>query len=224
VKAFLRPLLAILWKDTLLEIRTKDMTTTLIIFSLLVVIIFNIAIDPSPASAALVAPGAIWAAYAFAGILGLNRSFILEKDRGSLEGLLLLPVARETLFIGKMVGNLLFMLLAEAIMYPVFAVLFNLPIFHLGFAAVALLATVGFATVGTLFSAMAVNTRAREVMLPILFFPVVIPIILGAVTSSRIVLIGGALSEVSVWLQIMLVFDVLFLVMSTFAFEYVVED
>ena len=224
MRAFLRPLAAIIWKDMLLEIRTKDMTTTLIIFSLLVVIIFNIAIDPSPASAALVAPGAIWAAYAFAGILGLNRSFILEKDRGSLEGLLLSPVARETLFIGKMLGNLMFMLLVEAIMYPVFAVLFNLPIFHLGFAAVAILATVGFATVGTLFSAMAVNTRAREVMLPILFFPVVIPIILGAVTSSRIVLIGGALSDVSVWLQLMLVFDVMFLVMSTFAFEYVVED
>ena len=216
------PLLAILWKDILLETRTKDFLVAVLVFALIVIVVFNFAVDPTPATVGLVAPGALWISFVFGGVLGLTRSFAVEKERGSIHGLLLTPVGRDTIYFGKMLASLLFMLVVEAIAFPVFAVMFNIPMSAPAFIPVALLATLGIATVGTLFSAMAVNTRAREVMLPLLFLPVALPAIVAAVEATGPALFGGA-NDVQ-WLPFLGVFDAIFLVVCSIVFSFVIED
>ncbi len=224
MRSFWGPLAALVWKDILLEARTKDIIVSVLVFALLVILIFSFAIEPTPQMVAVVAPGVLWVAFTFGGVLGLNRSFGLEKDRGNLHGLMLAPVSRDTLFFGKMLANFLFMLLVEALVFPVFAVLFNLPLALPGLVPVALLATLGVATVGTVFSAMAVNTRAREVMLPLLFFPVVLPVIIAAVEASGVIIRGSALDDLGRWVTLLAVFDAIFLVVCPVAFHLVVEE
>ncbi len=215
--------LTILWKDVLLESRTKDLVAVLV-FSLLVIVIFNFALDPTPQTVGLVAPGVLWVAFIFGGVLGLTRSFALEKEQGSLYGLMLAPVGRDAIFYGKMLGNLAFMLLVEAMVFPVFAVLFNLSDIGLELVPIAFLATLGIATVGTMFSAMAVNTRAREVMLPTLFFPVVVPVLVAAVEATGTVLGGDGLSATGGWLPLMGAFDAMFLIVCPWAFQMILEE
>ncbi len=224
MRYYWRPMLTLMWKDLLLEVRTKDIVTSVVVFALLVVVIFNFAINPTPELVAAVAPGVLWVAFSFSGVLGLNRAFILEKDKGCLEGLMLCPVSRDVIFFGKMLANLLFMLTVEALILPIFSVLFNLSLFMPEVIVIAFLATVGFAAVGTLFSAMAVNTRSREIMLPILFFPVVAPVLIAAVEASAVVIGGRSWSDMGRWPQLIAVFDVLFLVASAFVFQFTLED
>ena len=224
MKTFWGPVFALLWKDVLLELRTKDIVVSVLVFALLVIVIFNFAIDPTPQMVVLVAPGILWVAFLFGGVLGLTRSFALEKDSGSLQGLMLAPVGREVIYFGKMLGNFLFMVVVEVIIFPIFAVLFNLPLMMPELIPVTLLATLGIATVGTVFSAMAVNTRSREVMLPLLFFPVVLPAIVAAVEASRVVIQGEGSSDLAQWIPLLAVFDVIFLVVCPVAFNVVVEE
>ena len=173
---------------------------------------------------ALVAPGVLWVAFVFGGVLGLTRSFAVERERGNLRGLLLAPVGRDAIFFGKMLAIFLVMLVVEAVVFPVFAVMFNLSPAMPSMIPVAVLATLGIAAVGTVFSAMAVNTRAREVMLPVMFLPVVIPIIIAAVEASGLVLRSAGADEVATWLPFLAAFDAIFLVVSPVAFNLVVED
>lgn len=223
-KAFWGPVTAVLWKDMLLELRTKDIVVSMLVFALLVIVIFSFALEPTPRMVALVAPGILWVTFTFGGVLGLARSFALEKDGANLQGLLLAPVGRDTIFFGKMLGSLVFMVVVEVMVFPIFAVLFNLSLAMPGLIPVALLATLGVATVGTVFSAMAVNTRSREVMLPLLFFPVVLPVIVAAVEASGIVIRGEGGSDLSRWIPLLAVFDAIFLVVCPVAFNLVVEE
>ena len=222
--AFVRPVFAILIKDLLLEFRTKDILVSMLLFGLLVIVVFNFAIDPTPGMVATVAPGILWVSFTFGGVLGLNRSFGLEKDRGNLHGLMLAPVGRDTLYFGKMLGNFVFMLIVEAIVYPAFAIMFNLPMLVPGFIPIAILATLAISAVGTVFSAMAVNTRSREVMLPALFFPVVVPVIIGAVEATGILLGTEDDSGVLRWATFLAVFDAVFLVVCPLAFNFILEE
>ncbi len=215
---------ALLWKDILAELRTKDIVISVLAFALLSLIIFNFALSPSPQLTPVVAPGILWVAFTFAGVLGLTRTFVLEKEQGNLVGLLLTPTSREALYVGKMLGSLFFMLVAEAILLPVFAILFNVSPFQPELLLIILMATLGFAAIGTLFSAIAINTRSREIMLPMLFFPIVVPIIIGAVVASGTALEGGPWSDMVKWVQLIAVFDVLALVFSAFAFEHVLQE
>ena len=224
MKNFWGPVAAVLWKDIVLELRTKDIVVSVLVFALLVIVIFNFALDPTPRMVALVAPGVLWVAITFGGVLGLTRSFALEKDRGNLQGLMLAPVGRDAIFFGKMLGSFLFMLVVEVLVFPVFAVLFDFSLAMPGLIPVALLATLGFATVGTVFSAMAVNTRSREVMLPILFFPVVLPVIVGAVEASGIIIRGDGGGDLTKWIPMLAVYDAIFLVVCPVAFNLVVEE
>ena len=224
MRDFLSPILTLAWKDILLELRTKEIITSMLVFAVLAVIIFNFAFDPTPAVLALVVPGILWVAFTFAGILGFNRSFILEKDRGSLDGLLLCPVSRDVIYLGKLAGTFLFMLTMEALLFPIFAVLYNVSLWIPGLFLVTALATLGFAAVGTLFSAMAVNTRSREIMLPLLLLPVTVPVIIAAVEATAALLGGAGLAELGRWLTLLLAFDVIFLVISSFLFGAVLEE
>jgi len=221
---FLRKILAIVHKDIIAELRTKEMFSSMFVFALLVIVIFNFAFELRVANIKQVAPGVLWVAFTFAGMLGLNRSFILEKDKGCLEGLLLAPVDRSAIYFGKMLGNLIFMSVVEAIVLPIFWVLFNPPLFSPALIPVIVLGTLGFAGVGTLFSAIAVHTRAREVMLPILLFPIVVPLMIAAVKITGGLLDGQPLSEMRNWLNLLVGFDVIFLTVSYMTFDYVVEE
>ena len=222
MRASILAVLTILWKDIVLELRTKDIVVTALVFALLVIVVFNFAITPTPQTVAFVAPGILWVAFTFGGALGLNRSMALENESGGLHALMLAPVSRDLIFFGKMLGSFLFMLLVEVAVFPVFAVLYNFSLLLPGLIPIAVLATLGIATVGTLFSAMAVNTRSREVMLPLLFFPVAAPAIIAAVEASTAVIQGS--SPFDRWLPFLIAFDALFLVACPFAFNLIVEE
>jgi heme exporter protein B len=211
-------------KDVRLEARSKETVTAILVFAVIVAFIFGFAFDPSPRIIATVGPGIVWVAYVFAGILGMNRTFALERDRGTLDGLLLAPIGREAIFAGKVASTATVMLFVEALLMPVFLVLFDLDLFSVWFGLIALAATIGFSTVGTLFSAIAANTRAREVLLPVLFLPVALPLIIAAVTGTAATLDGEGWGGVGRWLQFMIAFDVVFLVLSSWAFEFVLEE
>lgn len=152
---------AITWKDIRAEWRTKDIFSSMFVFALLAVIVFNFAFQFRVPDMKMVVPGIIWVAVSFAGILGLNRAFVIEQDKGSLAGLLLAPIDRAAIYFGKMLGNLLFMLVVEAILLPLVMLFFNLSLLTPAHILVLFLGTLGFSVVGTLFSAIAVNTRAR---------------------------------------------------------------
>lgn len=222
MRDFLGKASVILWKDILSEARTRDVATSVLVFAILVMVIFNFAFEPG--SVGVVAPGVLWVAFTFAGLLGMNRSFVVEREGDCLEGLMLCPVDRGVIYLGKMLGILVFMLAVEVIVLPIFSVFFNLPIFMPKVFLIAVLATVGFASVGTLFSALSVNTKARDIMLPILFFPIVTPVIIAAVKATELVLAGEPWGSFSTWLQIIAAFDVIFLVVSSVVFEFVVEE
>ncbi len=223
--SFLRKVGAVAWKDLRAEWRTREMFSAMFVFALLIVIIFNFALELRVENARALVPGILWVAFTFSGMLGLSRSFILEKDRGSLEGLLLCPVDRSAIYLGKMLSNMALMGIVEAFVLPITFVLFNLSFRAVPMLVVVVaLGTLGFAGVGTLFSAMAVNTRAREVMLPLLLFPVAVPLLIAAVKLTAGVLDGLAMSEVSRWWQLLVGFDVIFLTLSLMTFDYVIEE
>ena len=224
MKDYLRPVFAILVKDLLLELRTRDILVSMVLFGLLVIVVFNFAIDPTPRMIATVAPGILWVSFTFGGVLGLNRSFGLEKDRGNLHGLMLAPVSRDALYFGKMLGNFLFMVIVEAIVYAAFAIIFNLPLWIPELVPIILLATLAISAVGTIFSAMAVNTRSREVMLPALFFPVIVPVIIGAVEATGMLLSSDADGSLIRWVGFLAVFDAVFLVVCPAVFGMILEE
>ncbi len=215
---------AIFWKDVRAEFRTKDIFTGMLVFALLAVLIFNFAFDLRVGRAKQVLPGVMWVSIVFAGMLGLNRSFILEYDRGSLSGILLAPVDRSALYLGKMLGNLVFMVAVEVVLLPIIMVLFNVDVLQPTLLVFVLLGTLGFAIVGTSFAAMAVNTRAREVMLPVLLLPVMVPVLIAAVKGTANVLDGIPLTEQANWLRILLAFDVIFLGIAYVTFDYILEE
>ena len=227
MRTYFGVVLAVLAKDALLELRTKDIFVSTLVFGLLVIVVFNFAVDPTPDMVVSVAPGILWIAFTFGGVLGLNRSFSVESGRGNLAGLMLAPVGRDAIYFGKFLANFVFMLVVEAVIYPVFAALFNLPLIW-ELLPVAVLATAAVAAVGTVFSAMAANTRSREVMLPVLFLPVVAPVIIAAVEATG-ALIESAVArqpapDLNPWLPLLILFDAVFLVVCPAVFGFVLED
>jgi heme exporter protein B len=215
---------AVVWKDVAAELRSKEMISGMLVFSLLVVIIFNFALELDRQARVNVIAGVLWVTFVFAGTLGLNRSLSMEKDRGSLDGLLLAPVDRSALYFGKALGNLLFMLVVEIIILPILSILFNLPLLTPLVLLVVLLGSVGYAAVGTLLASMAVHTRARDVMLPILLFPVAVPVLIAAVKASEGSLAGAAWADIAPYINLLLVYDVIFVAIAYMLFDYVVEE
>jgi heme exporter protein B len=196
----------------------------MLVFSLLVILIFNFALELDIKTRATVTAGVLWVTFIYAGTLGLNRSMAIEKDRGCLDGLLLAPVDRAAIYFGKMLGNLVFMLIVEAIVIPIYSVLYNTNLFNAGFLLVTLLGSIGYVTVGTLLSAMAVQARTRDILLPILLFPVIIPVILASVKASMGFLQGIEMAEIMPWINLLIVYDIIFLAVAFMTFDYVVEE
>ncbi len=221
---FVRKVFAIVHKDIVTELRTKEMFSSMLVFSLMAVFIFSIALDLSASDPFDTTPGLLWVTIAFAGTLGLNRSLAQEQENRAMDGLLLAPMDRSAIFFGKALGNVLFILVVELIVVPVFAVLFNVPLLRGSVWLVIVLGTIGYASVGTLFSTMAVNTRAREVMLPILLLPVSVPIFISAVNATAGFLAGDPVSEVAGWLQLLIAYDAIIIAVSFMTFDFVVEE
>jgi heme exporter protein B len=224
VSAFFRTMIAVLWKDLAAERRSREMLSAMLVFALLVILIFNFALELDATAQADVTSGVLWVTFAFAGTLGLNRSMAIEKDRGCLDGLLLAPVDRSAIYFGKVLGNLVFIWIVAAIVLPVYSVLYNMNLFNPGLLLVILLGSVGYVAVGTLLSAMSVQTRTRDVLLPILLFPVVIPVLVAAVKASSGYLQGLEFSDIQPWLNLLVVYDVIFTAVAFMVFDYVVEE
>src|SRR5660398_278459 len=181
---FLTRIWAIAWKDILAELRAREMVLSMFLFGFLVILIFNFGIEPGLREMNLVRPGVFWSAFIFAGMLGLNRSFAGEKENDCLQGLLLCPVDRAEIYVGKFLAN----------------------------------------SVVTLFAAVSMGLKSRDVLLAILLFPVMVPVILAAAKSSGVVLDGSGLGSAGLWLGLLLVYDVVFFSISVVTFEYVVEE
>ncbi len=221
---FWRAVLALTVKDLRAEVRGRELINAMLLFSVMAVLIFSFALELDREARETSIAGIFWVTVIFAGMLGLNRSLAAEKDRGNLDALLLAPVERSVLLFGKMLSNLIFMLIVSVLLMLLITVLFNISLFVPWLAVVILLGTLGFATVGTLLSSMAVHTRARETMLPILLLPVSLPIILSAVRASTAILTGTPQEDWIAWPQMLLVADIVLLAMSYILFDFVVEE
>ncbi len=222
--AYLRALWAVVWKDLAAELRSRELLSSMLVFALLVILVFNFALELERRTAAELTSGVLWVTFAFAGTLGLNRSMAVEKDRGCLDGLLLAPVDRSAIYFGKALGNLLFMLLVEAIVLPVYSLLYNTNLFQPGLLLVTVLGSIGYVAIGTLLSSMAVQTRTRDVLLPILLFPVVVPLLIACVKATNGFLQGFEMAEITPWLNMLLVYDVVFTAVAFMVFDFVVEE
>jgi heme exporter protein B len=221
---FLRAMAAIVWKDLAAELRSRELISAMLVFALLVILIFNFALELDTKTRASVTSGVLWVTFAFAGTLGLNRSMAMEKDRGCLDGLLLAPVDRSAIYFGKTIGNLIFMFIVEIIVLPVYSVLYNTNLLQPGLLLVIFLGSVGYVAVGTLLSSMAVQTRTRDVLLPILLFPVAIPVFIAAVKASSGFLQGIEMAEIMPWLNLLITYDIVFTAVAFMVFDYVVEE
>jgi heme exporter protein B len=222
--SLLKATFAIVQKDLAAEFRSFELVSAMLVFSLLVIIIFNFALELDVKVRQSVTAGVLWTTFAFAGTLGLNRSMSTEKDRGCMDGLLLAPVDRSAIYFGKAISNLAFMLIVEAIVLPVYSVLYNVNLFRFDLLGVILLGSIGYTAVGTLLSAMSVQTRTREVLLPILLFPVAIPVLLAAVKASNGILAGAEFAEIITPLNILIVYDIVFIAVAFMVFDFVVEE
>jgi heme exporter protein B len=196
----------------------------MLVFSLLVILIFNFALELDVKTRQSVTAGVLWTTFAFAGTLGLNRSMSIEKDRGCMDGLLLAPVDRSAIYFGKVISNLVFMLVVEIIVLPLYSILYNVNLFIPGLLLVILLGSIGYTAVGTLLAAMSVQTRTRDILLPILLFPVVIPVILSAVKASTGFLEGADFSEILSSLSLLIAYDIVFIAVAFMVFDSVVEE
>ena len=217
--------LAILWKDLVTEWRARERVIAMLLFSILTAVIFYFALpDQRPETLRTLTPGLLWTAYLFAAILGLNRSFALELENEALSGLALAPVGRGWIFLGKAAANFILLSLVQALTALAFALFYGVDFSSsaLNLAAVIMLATLGICSVGTLLAAMAVRTRLREVLLPILLLPALVPVLSGAVHGTLSVMAGEGIPFSSV--QLLIVIDGIYLVISFLGFEYILDE
>jgi heme exporter protein B len=215
----------VLWKDLISERRSKERLNALFFFALLLLFLFQFALGADRERLGAALPGLLWLGFVLSGLVGLGRAFLAEREHDCWEGLLLAPGDKSAIYLGKVAGNLLLMLLVEAIMLGLFAVFFNVDLapYLPGLVLVVGLGTVGFAAVGTLFAAMTAHVRARELLFPVLLLPVLVPVLLGAVKATEAVLAGEPLGEVAHWLKLLVAADVVYLTVGVLTFDALLE-
>lgn len=217
----------ILKKDLQIEARTGEVVITTGLFALLIAVLTSLSFYTDPATSHRIAAGVLWIAIAFAGVLAMGRSWSRERDNDTIRGLLLSPIPRASIYLGKLLGSLVFLLLVEALLTLVVALLFNLDLVRvaLPLSLLLLLGSVGFAATGNLFAAMGVRTRARDMLLAVVVFPIVAPALLCGVVATRELLVNGAtLDELAGWFRILLAFDLAFLTAGIYLFEPLMTD
>ena len=213
-------------KDLAIEFRTRTAFFSALVFSLLGIVIFYFAWDPTAVPAVDLAPGVLWVIFTFSGLLGLQRSFGVEQADRAIDGLLASPAARESIYLGKAMANLVFVAGVQTIAIPAVALFYNMPFGGraLVLAAIAVMAAVGLVAVGTLFSAMAVNTRLAELLLPVLSLPFFVPIVMPAAQATARLLSGRPVAEAASWLKTLVAFDIVFVTACMLAFPYTLEE
>jgi heme exporter protein B len=215
----------VFWKDLLLELRRRDSLLTMFFFGTLLLFVFHFSFDLPPDKVAEMAPALLWLAFLFTGTLGLTQLFQVERENHCLEALLLSPLDRGALFLAKSCFNLLLMLLVELVVMPLFWILFNLHGWNLlpQLFLVTLLGTVGFCVLGTIMSAVTLRARARELLLPLVLFPLMIPVILATIRCMENIMSAGDLGAAASWLRLLLGFDVIFVTVGILIFDRVIE-
>ncbi len=213
-------------KDLAVEFRARTGILSAVVFVVLVLMVFNFGRDPTAVSNLVLAPSILWVTFTFAAILALNRAFQLELENQALDGLLLSPISRSSIYLGKLLANLLFVAAVEAAGVPLVALFFNVDMWvHITpLALIITLTTIGFVAVGTLFSAMTVRTRFAELLLPVVLLPFMIPPLAWAALATTHVFAGRPLSEVRDWLKMLAVYDVVFVVLALLLFPSTVNE
>jgi heme exporter protein B len=213
------------WKDLVVERRSKETLNALLFFSLALLFVFQFALGPDRERLAAVLPGLLWLGFILSGLLGLGRAFLVERENDCWEGLLLAPGDKSAIYLGKLAGSLLLMLVVEVIVLALFALFFNVDLGGVlpGLALVMVLGTLGFAAIGTLFSAMTAQARARELLFPVLLLPVLVPVLLGTVKATEALLLRQPLAEVAHWLKLLAAADVVYLVAGLLTFDFILE-
>jgi heme exporter protein B len=213
-------------KDLAIEFRTRTAFFSAMVFALLGLTIFYFAWDATAVAAIDLAPGVLWVIFTFSGLLGLQRSFGIEQADRAMDALLAMPIDRESIYLGKAIANIVFVAGVQVVALPAVGLFYNVPLgaIALPLAGLALLAAIGIVAVGTLFSAMAVNTRLAELLLPLLALPFFLPIVMAAAQVTARLLAGRPAAEAWPWLRILLAFDLVFVVACTLAFPFTVEE
>ncbi len=213
-------------KDLALELRTRSAFLSVAVFTVLGIVTFYFAWDSTAVAAMDLAPGVLWVTFTFAGLLGLQRAFGVEMQDRAIDALMVAPIERESIYLGKVIANIVFVTAVLLIAVPGIALFYNLPILRAitALGPVALLAAIGMVTVGTLFSSMTVNTRMAEMLLPMLSLPFFVPIVMASAQASTRLLAGRPLAEAMPWLKILLAFDIVFAVACTLAYPYTLEE
>jgi heme exporter protein B len=216
---------AVVWKDLTAERRSKAGFNSVAALGVTILVLFGFALGPDTAALRDAAAGALWLAALFAGVMAFNRSYQVEIETGALEQLLLYPGARWTLFVGKLVANFLFVGLMLVIVVPVGIVLFqvSVPAAWPSLLLILLLGAIGLVVLGTFYAAMASRSRAREVLLPLLLFPMLVPVLLAAMQASKVLLAGDMMHEAGAWMKMLVAYDIIFLLATLLAFEHVIE-
>jgi heme exporter protein B len=226
MRQYLNQIKAIVLKDLVTELKTKELFSSMFIFALLVIIIFIFSVDLSIVKANEVGPGVLWVAFLFAGTMGLNRSFMLEKENGCLEGLILTPADRTAIYFGKLISNLIFLLVMELFILPLFMIFFNIDLISFigPLLVVIFMGTLGFCAIGTLLSSLSSNLKTREIMLPILLYPVIVPVVIAVVRMTGQVLAGESLGTMMNWVGLTLAFDIIFIGVSILTIDHILEE
>jgi heme exporter protein B len=193
-------------------------------FAVLSLFIFNYALELSPIDRAEIAPGLIWVVMVFAGTLGLNRSFAAEQDQGSFEGLMMAVPELSVIYLAKMITNLLMMFGLAILVIPIYSLLYNQSLFDLRFFGILMLGAWGYSAAGTLISSMTVQTRMRDLLLPVLLFPLLLPVNMAVVKSGSAIIAASSVPEFQSWINLLLVYDVIMTVVSIMVFEYVIRE
>ena len=217
---------AIVWKDLTAERRAKANFNAVVFLAGLMLLLFGFALGPDAEALRNAAGGVLWLTVLFGGVLGFNRSYDQELQNGALETLLLYPGDRRSIFLGKFLANLVFLLLVEMILLPATALLFGADLARAlpRLLLVVLLGTVGFVALGTFYASMASRLRAREVLLPLLLFPMLVPLLVAAVEATSALLVGDPMGQAGAWLRLLIVFDVIFFTAAYLAFAHVIEE
>ena len=215
----------VVWKDVLSERRSKESLNALVFFSILLLFVFQFALGPERARVEAALPGLLWLGFILSGLLAFGRTFLVERENDCWEGLVLAPGDKSAIYVGKLAGNVLLMAVVEAVLLVLFAVFFGLDFTGVlpALSLVLALGTLGLASVGTLFGAITAQMRARELLLPVLLLPAVVPILLGSVSATQTVLLGQPLAEAAAWLKLLAAADVVYLVVGLLTFEFVLE-
>jgi heme exporter protein B len=216
---------AMAWKDLRTERRSLAAFNSVLFLALLMMLLFGFALGPNAQGLRDAAGGVMWLAILFSGVLAFNRSYQIELEDGALETLLLYPGARWPIFVGKLIANLAFVLGVEVIVVPLAGILFHVPLTSalLPLSVVLLLGTIGFVTLGTFYAAVASRTQAREILLPLLLLPMVVPVLIAAGKATTALTTGDVMGDAAAWMRLLVTFDSIYLTASIAVFDNVIE-